>query len=49
MKTIETFLVTRAFGKHGGMVRISIHLLALVTGHEKLGRALAGILREIHW
>ena len=49
MKTIETFLVIRATGKHGGWARITIHLLALATRHEGLGRALAGIRREIRW
>jgi hypothetical protein len=42
-------LVTRAFGKHGGLARIAIHLLALVTRHEDLGRAVAGIWREFRW
>ena len=46
MKTIEMFLVIRATGQHGGWARITIHLLALVTGHEGIGRAFAGIRRE---
>ena len=43
---VENFLVIRATEKHGGWARIAIHLLALVTGHEGIGRAFAGIRRE---
>ncbi len=49
MKTVEMFLVVRAIGKHGSWARITIHILALVTRHEGLGRAVAGIRREFRW
>gem|GEM_PF-6751587 len=47
MKTLKTLLVHRACEqKTFSCARIALHLLALATGHEGLGRALAGICRE---
>lgn len=46
MKKIKLWLVCRACDKRAHSARITIHILALVTGHENMGRAWAGILRE---
>jgi len=47
MKTIKNWMVGHACEKTAHSTRIALHVLAFLTGHEKLNRAWVGILREL--